>query len=144
MQMGPWRLSMLLIIAVLFVVVTSGVVGKQEGLTDGVNEIGINTDCPNVIMQVNGAIHLYNTRKAKVPGVNPLVLPSLNSYPDLMDYLNAKGMNCPALFLRQGRSASGEIEMQQLVVSPQGQMVPLWGKAGFGSPSMLTNPSLTV
>ena len=95
----------------------------------------VNQDCPNVIMEVNGRIHLYNTRKAKVPGVNPIQLDSLASYPELMSYLNAKGMSCPALFLRQSRGATGELEMQQLVLDPQGHLVPIWGKGGLGAQS---------
>lgn len=136
--MKAWRTATLVVLAMLAVLAMTAAMGNmQEGMVEGVEGtggsiIGVNPDCPNVIMEVDGKIHLYNTRKAKVPGVNPMVLSSLADYPQLMAFLNAKGMNCPALFLRRGRSASGEIEMEQLVVSPGGQMVPLWGKAGFG------------
>ena len=116
----------------------------KEGMEDGSVEkalgaidsaFSVNQDCPNVIMEVNGKIHLYNTRKAKVPGINPIQLDSLTSYPELMSYLNAKGMSCPALFLRQSRGATGELEMQQLVLDPQGHFVPIWGRGGLGAQS---------
>ena len=138
-HMKPVRTAMLLVFVLLLVVaIAAAGVGMQEGMAEGTggSMIGVNPDCPNVIMQSGGKIHLYNTRRAKVPGVNPLTLDSLTDYPRLMAYLNAKGMNCPALFLRQGRGATGEIEMQQLVVDPQGRMVPLWGRPGFGAPAL--------
>ena len=110
-----------------------GSVEKALGAID--SAFSVNKDCPNVIMEVDGQIHLYNTRKAKVPGINPIQLKSLASYPELMSYLNAKGMNCPALFLRQSRGANGELEMQQLVLDPQGHLVPIWGRGGLGAQS---------
>ena len=128
---------LLFVVAVAAATGAGGKEGMQEGEgVDGAVEslIGVNSDCPNVIMESGGQIHLYNTRKVKVPGVNPITLKSLAEYPALMDFLNAKGMNCPALFLRKGRNAMGEIEMEQLVVSPDGSMVPLWKRPGFGSP----------
>ena len=141
MQMGPWRTSVMLVIILLVTLAVAAagnyaaVEGMQEGGVGG-SLIGVNSDCPNVIMESGGQIHLYNTRRAKVPGVNPMTLSSLTDYPQLMEYLNAKGMNCPALFLRQERGATGEIEMEQLVVSPDGQMVPLWRRPGFGPPRL--------
>lgn len=139
--MRPWRTSVLLVIILLTVVAVAaagnlaGSEGMQEGVVNG-SLIGVNPECPNVIMESGGQIHLYNTRKAKVPGVNPITLSSLTDYPQLMAFLNAKGMNCPALFLRQGRNAMGEIEMEQLVVSPGGEMVPLWRRPGLGAPAL--------
>jgi hypothetical protein len=120
----------------LVAIAAAGNLAGSEGMQDGGVEVGVNQECPNVIMESGGQIHLYNTRKAKVPGVNPITLSSLTDYPQLMAFLNAKGMNCPALFLRQGRNAMGEIEMEQLVVSPGGEMVPLWRRPGLGSPAL--------
>lgn len=139
--MRPWRTSVLLVIVLLMLVAmaAAGNLAGSEGMQEGGVEeslIGVNQECPNVIMESGGQIHLYNTRKAKVPGVNPITLSSLTDYPQLMAFLNAKGMNCPALFLRQGRNAMGEIEMEQLVVSPGGEMVPLWRRPGLGSPAL--------
>ncbi len=137
--MKPWRTAVLLVVILVMVVAVAAAGNSmQEGMAEGTGGslIGVNPDCPNVIMQSGGKIHLYNTRKAKVPGVNPMTLSSLTDYPQLMAFLNSKGMNCPALFLRQERGATGEIEMQQLVVDPQGRMVPLWGAPSFGAPPL--------
>lgn len=140
--MGSFRISFaLMIMLILMVAISAANAGQgwvQEGVVGGTDGslIGVNPECPNVIMESGGQIHLYNTRKAKVPGVNPITLNSINDYPQLMAFLNAKGMNCPALFLRQGRNAQGEIDMEQLVVTPDGQMVPLWGRPGFGPPQL--------
>lgn len=143
--MDPMRSAVL--VTILIVVLVGAAVAHmptKEGMEGGGLEralsrvdsaFSVNQDCPNVIMEVNGQIHLYNTRKAKVAGVNPIQLDSLASYPELMSYLNAKGMNCPALFLRQSRGATGELEMQQLVLDPQGRLVPIWGKDGLGAHS---------
>lgn len=140
--MGTFRASFALVFLLILVVAIAAAGAAQtvmqEGAVGGVGGslIGVNPDCPNVIMESGGQIHLYNTRKAKVPGVNPITLSSINDYPQLMAFLNAKGMNCPALFLRQKRSAQGEIDMEQLVVTPEGQMVPLWGRPGVGPPRL--------
>jgi hypothetical protein len=132
------------IVIIVIVGVAASYAYSKEGMTGGVlgdidSALNVNSDCPNVIMEVNGQIHLYNTRKAKVPGVNPIQLDSLNDYPQLMSYLNAKGMSCPALFLRQNRNAMGDIEMQQLVLDPQGNLVPIWGRQGLGAQNAFPN-----
>ena len=31
-------------------------------------------DCPDVLVEENNKFYLYNTKKAKIPGVNPIVL----------------------------------------------------------------------
>jgi len=140
--MGTFRASFALAFLLILVVAISAANAArgwmQEGAVGGTGGslIGVNPNCPNVIMESGGQIHLYNTRKAKVPGVNPITLSSINDYPQLMAFLNAKGMNCPALFLREGRNAQGEIDMEQLVVNTDGQMVPLWRRPGFGPPRL--------
>ena len=41
--------------------------------------------CPNLLIQKNNEIFLYNTKKANVPGVNPLKFNNLDEYTEFVD-----------------------------------------------------------
>ena len=43
-------------------------------------------DCPDVLVEENGKIYLYNTKKAKIPGVNPIVFNTLEDYIQFLEF----------------------------------------------------------
>ena len=38
------------------------------------------SNCPNILIKKGKELHLENTKKAKVPGVNPIIFKSLEEY----------------------------------------------------------------
>ena len=63
--------------------------------------------CPNILVQHGTEIFLYNSKVAKVPGVNPIRFKSLEDYSEFMDWLHGRGIRCPILFLQYSYDAQG-------------------------------------
>tara|TARA_B110001452_G_C15239019_1_gene429035 strand:+ start:1408 stop:2058 length:651 start_codon:yes stop_codon:yes gene_type:complete len=59
-----------------------------------------NHRCPNMLIEKDGAIFLYNSKIASVPGVNPIQFKNLEEYSDFVDWQNSQGINCPVLYLQ--------------------------------------------
>jgi len=68
----------------------------------------IKTDCPNILVQKGMRIELTNTRKAKVPGVNPIYFDNLDEYTEFIKWQRANGINCPILAFKETIGANGE------------------------------------
>lgn len=67
-----------------------------------------NDNCPNLLIQKGSEIHLVNTNKAEVPGVNPITFKNLEEYVEYMDWAKANNINCPVLYLQQTYNTQGE------------------------------------
>ncbi len=72
-----------------------------EGFGDGVA-------CPNLLIQKGAKLHLLNTRKARIPGVNPIVFNNLEDYVEFLHWQRRKGIKCPILYFRQSYTTQGE------------------------------------
>ena len=59
-----------------------------------------NNSCPNMLLEKDGEIHLFNTKKAVVPGVNPIKFTSLEEYAEFVEWQEGQGIHCPTLFLQ--------------------------------------------
>jgi len=68
----------------------------------------IKMDCPNILVQKGSKIELTNTRKAKVPGVNPIYFDNLDEYTEFIKWQKANGINCPILAFKETMGANGE------------------------------------
>jgi len=68
----------------------------------------IKKDCPNILVQKGNKIELTNTRKAKVPGVNPIYFDNLDEYTEFIKWQKANGINCPILAFKETIGANGE------------------------------------
>ena len=42
--------------------------------------VGDDDNCPDLLVQQGTELHLLNTKKAKIPGVNPIIIKSLESH----------------------------------------------------------------
>lgn len=70
---------------------------------------GFNTAlCPNILIQKGSSIYLYNSNKAKVPGVNPLRFNNLEDYTEFIQWQRSQGIRCPVLFLQQSYDTQGQ------------------------------------
>lgn len=63
--------------------------------------------CPNLLMAEHGKFYLYNTKRAEVPGVNPIKFDTLDEYTEFMDWLRGRGIRCPVLYVQQVYDAQG-------------------------------------
>ena len=72
----------------------------QEGFDSG--------NCPNLLVQNGSEIHLVNTNKVEVPGVNPIVFKNLEEYVEYMQWMKANNIDCPVLYLQQTYNTQGQ------------------------------------
>ena len=63
--------------------------------------------CPNILIQKDKHIFLYNSELAPVPGVNPIMFDNLNEYVEFTKWQRSQGIRCPALFLQHSYNAQG-------------------------------------
>ena len=63
--------------------------------------------CPNILIQKDKHIFLYNSELAPVPGVNPIMFDNLNEYVEFTKWQRSQGIRCPALFLQHSYDAQG-------------------------------------
>ena len=54
--------------------------------------------CPNILIQKDKFIYLYNSRLAKIPGVNPVRFNNLEDYVEYTKWQQSQNINCPILF----------------------------------------------
>ncbi len=66
------------------------------------------TSCPNILIQKDKELYLYNTRQARIPGVNPVVFNNLEDYVEFLDWQRSQNINCPVLFLQHSYDAQGK------------------------------------
>jgi hypothetical protein len=82
--------------------------------------------CPNMLIQKGSKFYLYNSKVAKVPGVNPLEFDNLEDYTEFLDWQRSQGIRCPVLFLQQTYDAQGEAvyKVRPGVTEQQGGLPP--------------------
>lgn len=71
------------------------------------NSIGGSKKCPNVLIQKENLLYLYDTTQPEIPGVNPMVFHNLEDYVEYMKYLRSNGIRCPVLHLQHIEDIQG-------------------------------------
>ena len=64
--------------------------------------------CPDVLIQKGSALFLYNSKRANVPGVNPIKFENLDEYVEFTEWQRSQGILCPILFLQHSFNTQGE------------------------------------
>ena len=64
-------------------------------------------DCPNVLIEENNKIYLYNKKKFRVPGVNPIVFNTLEDYVEFLQFQRERNIKCPVLHLSKVNTVQG-------------------------------------
>ena len=89
--------------------ILDGFENSGKGGDGGVNTISTDESrCPNLLIQKGTVLYLYNTKRAPVPGVNPVRFDNLEEYVEFTDWLRGQGIKCPILFLQHSIGAQGE------------------------------------
>ena len=63
--------------------------------------------CPDLLIKKDKYLVLYNTRLAKIPGVNPVKFNNLEDYVEYVKWQQSQGLSCPVLFLQHSYDAQG-------------------------------------
>ncbi len=83
--------------------------------------------CPNILIQKGTEIYLYNSKVAKVPGVNPIKFNNLEDYVEFTKWQRSQGIVCPVLYLQQTNDAQGKniYKVRPSPVDLQGGLPPM-------------------
>jgi hypothetical protein len=76
--------------------------------TGGLDDYKIAGKCPDVLIQKGAAFFLYNSKRANVPGVNPIRFESLEEYTEFVEWQRSQGILCPVLYLQHAYNAQGD------------------------------------
>ena len=58
-------------------------------------------NCPNLLIKKGKELHLVNTKKPQIPGVNPIRFNSLEDYAEYIAWAQRVGIKCPILYYEQ-------------------------------------------
>jgi hypothetical protein len=123
-----------------------------EGLTNNNTNSGVR--CPNLLIQKGSKFYLYNSKVAKVPGVNPVEFDNLEDYTEFLDWQRSQGIRCPVLYLQETYDAQGNpvYKVRPSVSEPQAGLPPsitsstgeIIGESSLGDPNALAYPNPTL
>ena len=96
---------MKLISVKIFAMILMFIIGLVFSLTythnDLVEGFSFDDKCPNLLIKKGKILHLVNTKKAMVPGVNPITFDSLEDYAQFVKYQQYMNIKCPILFYQE-------------------------------------------
>ena len=64
--------------------------------------------CPDMLIQKGAKFFLYNSKLAKVPGVNPIEFSSLEEYVEFTEWQRSQDIRCPVLYAQSSYDAQGK------------------------------------
>jgi len=96
-----------------------------EGLKNNENNNN-GVRCPNLLIQKGSRFYLYNSKVAKVPGVNPIEFENLEDYTEFLDWQRSQNIRCPVLYLQETYDAQGNpvYKVRPDILEPQGGLPP--------------------
>ena len=125
-----------------------------EGLTNNNNSSKSGIRCPNLLIQKGARFYLYNSKVAKVPGVNPVEFDNLEDYTEFLDWQRSQGIRCPVLYLQETYDAQGNpvYKARPSVSEPQAGLPPsiasssgdIIQESTMGDPNALAYPNPTL
>jgi hypothetical protein len=125
-----------------------------EGLTNKNNNSNTGIRCPNLLIQKGARFYLYNSKVAKVPGVNPVEFDNLEDYTEFLDWQRSQGIRCPVLYLQESYDAQGNpvYKVRPSVSEPQAGLPPsiasstgdIIQESTMGDPNALAYPNPTL
>ena len=78
---------------------------KSSDLLENFKGMG---QCPDMLVKKGKELHLINTKKALIPGVNPIKFNSLEDYAEYVKWSKNVGIKCPILYYEQTFNTQGE------------------------------------
>ena len=65
-------------------------------------------NCPNLLVKKGKELHLVNTKKARIPGINPIKFNNLEEYAEYIEWSKKVGIKCPILYYEQTYNTQNE------------------------------------
>jgi len=83
--------------------------------------------CPNMLIQKGSRFQLYNSKLAKIPGVNPIEFNNLEEYTEFLEWQRSQNIRCPVLYLQQSFDTQGNnvYKIRPSVSNPQSGLPPV-------------------
>ena len=97
-----------IILGIYFMINFNNNVESNNILEGYINSTNKGFKCPDVLIQKGKRFFLYNSKLAKVPGVNPIEFQNLEDYTEFIDWQRSQGIRCPILFLQFSYNAQGD------------------------------------
>jgi len=99
--------------------------GREGFLGDSINSDAIR--CPDILIQQGASFFLYNSKVAKVPGVNPIEFSNLEDYTEFLDWQRSQGIRCPVLYFQKMYDTQGNaiFKARPSVTNLQGGIPPI-------------------
>lgn len=66
------------------------------------------SNCPDLLIKKGSQLHLLNSKKAKIPGVNPIKFNNLEEYAEYVKWSKKVGIKCPILYYEQTYNTQNE------------------------------------
>jgi hypothetical protein len=73
-----------------------------------VKETFVSNNCPNLLIKKGNQLHLVNTKKTMVPGVNPIKFNNLEEYSEYVSWSQKVGIKCPILYYEETYNTQNE------------------------------------
>lgn len=110
-----------ILIALLGLYLYSNAQPGKEGF-----EGAVKPRCPDMLIQNGSKFYLFNSKLAKIPGVNPIVFENLEDYTEFLNWQRSQGIRCPVLYLQKTIDAQGKsvYKVRPSVDEPQGGLNP--------------------
>lgn len=89
------------ILAIIFMFVIGLLFTLTYKHNDLVEGFTFNDKCPNLLIKKGKELHLVNTKKAMIPGVNPVKFDSLEDYAQFVEYQKYLNIKCPVLYYQE-------------------------------------------
>lgn len=80
----------------------------SEMVLEGFTSDTVKEKCPDVLIQKGNKLHLYNSNRANIPGVNPIVFNNLEEYVEFLKWQRSQGIRCQILYLQHSYDAQGK------------------------------------
>jgi hypothetical protein len=77
-------------------------------VTNGSETYQIAENCSDVLIEKGSEFFLYNSKRANVPGVNPIRFSNLDEYTEFTEWQRSQGILCPILYLQHAYNVQGD------------------------------------
>ena len=94
---------------------------KSTSLDNMVEPFSSN-NCPDLLIQKGNDIYLENTKRAHIPGVNPIKFKNLDEYTEFLKWQRSNQIRCPVLELQKSYDVQNEevYSVRPSLSDPQG------------------------
>lgn len=100
--------SIIILIFLAGFIFTLNVYNKREGFT------GKKSDCYDMLIKDGKHFLLFKKNKARIPGINPVVLNNLEEYVEFLEWQRSQGIKCPVLFYQKSYDSQNNATIKEI------------------------------